>query len=776
MLYQNNPFNILGISLEDNRRAIAQKAEEQALFIDAQQCADARTILTNPQKRIAAEVHWFVDCSDSDIDAIKAYISDTLSGDEKDNIPLEKWSSLTQLNIQFACADATNYRTLSQAKFLISSISRLFEAIDVSSVMSLINDKRSIAGFPAITREQDVSEALSELRTEIKQYFSQKLQALDEEKYIKTITALSELYSGKGRYKGSAILEDLISDYQLFISDSLSSKASSIIKMAGFIGQGANKIKVSDAVDDLLSELSSWDRLAQPLQLGALTKGNSHSESAELLVALRKLALKLHNDYSLSSESLKITEAIQEVFKELPEYAELLSDDNQALTKLISEKKIEDTLGPILTSITDKAEKIKSLGDKCTRTDIIQFIDTIKSANKAIKESGDEEIEELRSGIGLLARSMAIDLHNDCEKTEDALFLVEALQPIFSDLPDVSKTLTEDKKTLQNLIEEKKESEKILASMTSLDAYVTTVKNSVSSNRYNMITELINRMVTVDNQIKAGVHDQETRNKARENTALLVRSAGIEMHNVKHDSNSALRIISAVKNQFYDLPTISSMTSNDIASLNTQIAQLNAMQRASQTQTKNSSKSGCLIPCIVLGVIILIAAVSGSNSGTSKSTSSSSYSSSYSSTTKPASTPRPTSTPKPTPTPQAMPSSGKVFYCSTTDKPSSFKVTNNGSSNYYMKFVKAGTDTTVITFFVRANSTVTIDMPAGNLELRYAYGSTWYGESKLFGENTLYAKDEEPYDFSRYTWEISLYTTYGYGDSMDVESISPNEF
>ena len=93
-----------------------------------------------------------------------------------------------------------------------------------------------------------------------------------------------------------------------------------------------------------------------------------------------------------------------------------------------------------------------------------------------------------------------------------------------------------------------------------------------------------------------------------------------------------------------------------------------------------------------------------------------------------------------------------------------------------MKFVKAGTNTKVITFFVRAYSTVEIDMPAGNLELRYAYGSTWYGESKLFGENTAYAKDEEYYDFSNYTWEISLYTTNSTGQSMDVEYIDANEF
>ena len=115
-------------------------------------------------------------------------------------------------------------------------------------------------------------------------------------------------------------------------------------------------------------------------------------------------------------------------------------------------------------------------------------------------------------------------------------------------------------------------------------------------------------------------------------------------------------------------------------------------------------------------------------------------------------------TPKPkvTPTPQPIPSNGKVFYCSTTVRPSSFTVINNSSYNCYMEFVKAGTDTKVISFFVRANSSVEIEMPAENLELRYACGPSWYGESNLFGENAQYSKDEEYYDFTNDSWKISI--------------------
>ena len=62
MTYNDNPFKILNVSLTDTRREIASKTEEKTLLFDARKCTDAQTILTNPQRRISAEVHWFLDC------------------------------------------------------------------------------------------------------------------------------------------------------------------------------------------------------------------------------------------------------------------------------------------------------------------------------------------------------------------------------------------------------------------------------------------------------------------------------------------------------------------------------------------------------------------------------------------------------------------------------------------------------------------------------------------------------------------------------------------
>ena len=64
-----------------------------------------------------------------------------------------------------------------------------------------------------------------------------------------------------------------------------------------------------------------------------------------------------------------------------------------------------------------------------------------------------------------------------------------------------------------------------------------------------------------------------------------------------------------------------------------------------------------------------------------------------------------------------------------------------------------------ISFFVRSGETVTIGVPAEYLYVYFASGDTWYGygEGLMFGENTVYSKDDDALDFTQYTWEYTLY-------------------
>ena len=786
MQYNDNPFKVLGVSPFAGRREIVRQAEERSLLYDADKCADARSVLTNPQKRLSAEIHWFLDCGKDEVSDIDLYISDVLAGSGSEGYAWGTCNPLTQLNIQLACISAQDFESMNSAKYYILGLSRLYEAIKLDDVLSMINRERRESGFPEVTRKQDVEESLSDIRSELRQAVSQKLQNLATKKYVQIVTMLSESYSGNERYKGHAVLEDLIADYQLFINDILQDNGRSIIEVADQIALSADQMDTSHEVDCLIAQLYDWDDYAQPLQLGALTKGSAHELSIDLLQKLRGLALKLHNQFGLTSESLKITKAVQKVFMELPEYSDLLSADNDTLTRMVVEQELEKIVDPFMVRIEDLFDSLlRSSGEYKNRCHEA-LISAVENASCELAASeGDKDYSDLlRSELFVRVRSLTIKLHNENDWTEEALLIMSDLEPMFSDIPKIRETIEDDIGNLRELKEKNERTEEILKGFDEIERQSRDIKTAPASERHRKVEILIEEMSSLDTLIKREIQEMDDQKKVRERLAYMVRSVGVTLHNEKQDSQNALLILLAVKKVFPDIPSLQGVLDKEILTLYqitgglSNLSSKTIEKRKKQVESPKTGKKVLIaiaaLAVIAIGVKMLTNWANKDNTSTSSSLSVST--SAPNSTPRPLSTAKPVSTPRPTATPQEMPASGTVFFCSDSYTPSTFTVENSGSSNYYMKFVKAGTDTTVITFFVRAHSTITINMPAGNLELRYAYGSNWYGEEQLFGEETYYAKDEEYYDFSNYTWEISLYTSSNVGQSMDVETIDADEF
>ena len=54
-----NPFYILGATPLDSRRKINEFADDKSLLLNTAEITEARDILINPSKRLAAEIRWF---------------------------------------------------------------------------------------------------------------------------------------------------------------------------------------------------------------------------------------------------------------------------------------------------------------------------------------------------------------------------------------------------------------------------------------------------------------------------------------------------------------------------------------------------------------------------------------------------------------------------------------------------------------------------------------------------------------------------------------------
>lgn len=106
--------------------------------------------------------------------------------------------------------------------------------------------------------------------------------------------------------------------------------------------------------------------------------------------------------------------------------------------------------------------------------------------------------------------------------------------------------------------------------------------------------------------------------------------------------------------------------------------------------------------------------------------------------------------------PAVEPSSGVLLESSVADCPSSLTISASSGSSCVVK-VKYPSGSTALSFYVRAGETVTVSVPASNLQVYFASGETWYGIKNLFGPNTYYSMDDDILDFANYTYEYTLY-------------------
>jgi hypothetical protein len=128
---------------------------------------------------------------------------------------------------------------------------------------------------------------------------------------------------------------------------------------------------------------------------------------------------------------------------------------------------------------------------------------------------------------------------------------------------------------------------------------------------------------------------------------------------------------------------------------------------------------------------------------------------------------------------QTVPISGSVQTYTMAERIAPFEIKAAQGSHYLVKLVNAYTDATVLTVFVRSGTTVTVDVPLGTYEVRYAAGQTWYGYKYLFGQDTAYSKADETFTFEVVGNQVNGYTITLYKvahGNLTTSWISPNEF
>lgn len=491
------PFHFLGATIRNNKKEIVELTTNCSLLQDPDKCAAASATLTNPQNRIDAEVGWLPGVTPESASQFLILLESSAGNQQSDNPSTStvKAQSLAAVLAALPYTDSTTVadkvlevlklsRTthsetdnldsiqnllgidalnpLSHANLLAARISRLpdytavdvtgwileivrvFEEIKPKDILKTLNRERKIAGFPEIADVSVIEEKIQDRRRYYRRVIRSALEKLSDEERPQIVMAVIDSAVGD---TWPLLIEDLVDVYESGIQDFLNTEEKNIETQDTRVREAADA-ELSDedfttTLDKFVQTVEKWDAIAQPIQINRKRQGLDHEDSLRVGKDARRLAIYLYNEHDKLESSQQLIGALQKVFAEIPEIAEQLAEDAEALDKITTaEEELSETLENLKTHI----EELQQAG---TLADIKKQVEALQEA----VDSGnpdyilDSMVRQLVNAIGkwkastqqieadytimTLLGNVALNLLNEHDKPDLALKIMKVTRDVF---------------------------------------------------------------------------------------------------------------------------------------------------------------------------------------------------------------------------------------------------------------------------------------------------------------------------------------------------------
>lgn len=332
-----NAFDLLGVTPEDGIARINDAKDDKSWMDEPKESMyeAARETLTNPRKRLQAEVPWFLKNSNSAFSLMNE-VQNCRGTD-------------IRLVVQKIVALDDEYKQAMQEE----SLNDIYTDIIIS---------RKKAGISADIEQDDIEEALSQLLEEgAKAAIDTLLRkcSTQEAAQIGNVIAKEMIQPGIGKYpkKYGDCIRFFIDLYNMKVQNELDTRSEKI-------QQDIEAAKVYTSVaqlSPLFQEIEWFDYLAQPLQLYFEDQGQAdkQSQSEDIAGNLRKLSLFYHNERQLTELSIAVTEKAMQVFAENPKVLQQLQEDDEILKQQVQVKPLTDDLEIVFVQVARFVDRKK---------------------------------------------------------------------------------------------------------------------------------------------------------------------------------------------------------------------------------------------------------------------------------------------------------------------------------------------------------------------------------------------------------------------------------
>lgn len=337
MEVNENAFDLLGVTPEDGIARINDAKDDKSWVDEPNESMyeAARETLTNPRKRLQAEVPWFLKNSNS---------------------------AFSLMNEVQNCR-GTDIRLVVQK--IVALDDEYKQALQEESLNDIYTDiiiSRKKAGISADIEQDDIEEALSQLLEEgAKAAIDTLLRkcSTQEAAQIGNVIAKEMIQPGIGKYpkKYGDCIRFFIDLYNMKVQNELDTRSEKI-------QQDIEAAKVYTSVaqlSPLFQEIEWFDYLAQPLQLYFEDQGQAdkQSQSEDIAGSLRKLSLFYHNERQLTELSIAVTEKAMQVFAENPKVLQQLQEDDEILKQQVQVKPLTDDLEIVFVQVARFVDRKK---------------------------------------------------------------------------------------------------------------------------------------------------------------------------------------------------------------------------------------------------------------------------------------------------------------------------------------------------------------------------------------------------------------------------------
>ncbi|WMW64530.1 hypothetical protein [Nitratidesulfovibrio liaohensis] len=425
-----NPFHILNASPRDNRRRIMELADERSLLLDSSECMEARSELTNPRKRLSAEVAWLPGIGPKRAEEVLSLIESS----PMDLLAVDNLSAIARANLLAAgLARLPDHNADDVAEWILE-IAWAFDGLAPDALRVIINEERIVSGFPEVSDLSAVEAEIQERRRHYRQVIKASLDNLSPKELVEAVTFAVESATVDGEEQGPTLIADLVDSYEVEAQGFLDKEEGNIRvlvdKLRAAVDAEWSDSTLTPMVNQLIQVVKNWDTVAQPIQVSMKSRGLDHDASHRVAGLVRGLAVYMFNEHGKLDFSQQITNMLQEVFVEVGEVAERTAEDADALGEIAEQRKLSQLLAPIsdLCKVAlENSEKQPTSADREAQK-VMDAAPQLIAELSALKR-GVEVLSQGKDEIALTLMHCAVVYGNNTEKWKICLtFLEEAFK------------------------------------------------------------------------------------------------------------------------------------------------------------------------------------------------------------------------------------------------------------------------------------------------------------------------------------------------------------